>query len=202
MAAHGGAGDEGITVIDALRARYASAELIHRLDRATSGVMLVAKSKAAARSVGEHWADVTKQYLAVALGDDVPGRLDAKLDQDGRHVDALTECQRIATLDAIEPHSSLLRIKLVTGRKHQIRRHLAQARHPVLLDDKYGDFSANKSWKRAVKAAGGRVPRKGLMLHAWRLKLARAEIVAPPPQRWREAIEAAGGALPLAKALG
>ena len=112
---------------------------------------------------------------------------------------AHTEVEPVAVLDGIEPPTTLLFVRLHTGRKHQIRRHLSQAGHPVLLDDKYGDFALTKAWRRATREAGAPPPRKGLMLHAARVTFPHptrgdpVTIAAPLPRRWEAIIRAGAG---------
>jgi 23S rRNA-/tRNA-specific pseudouridylate synthase len=160
---------------------------------------LIAKDADVARALSASWDRFEKRYLAVALGS-IPERrrFEAPLsEKDGRLLAARTEVEPLAALTTVAPAATLLEVRLETGRMHQIRRHLAGARHPVLLDDKYGDFAANKAWARAVRDAGGPKP-KHLMLHAWRVRLwhpgtgAPLELRAPPPPFWREALVAAG----------
>jgi 23S rRNA-/tRNA-specific pseudouridylate synthase len=203
MSVHGGAGEEGPTLIDLLRAAYRDVvdlHLVHRLDRATSGLMVIAKSKAIARQVNRAWDSAEKRYLAVALGlVDRSMSIDVPLeDRYGKKKAAETQLSVIAPLDRIEPPATLVELVLGTGRTHQIRLHLRKIGHPVLMDDKHGDFRANKAWARAAQGRGANRP-KHLMLHSWRLRIrhpARADAVglaAKPPSWWAELLEIAGG---------
>ncbi len=201
MAVHGGAG-EGRTVIDLLEEAYPKKRklhLVHRIDRGTSGVLLVAKSPEVAKTVSVLWDRVSKSYLAIALGTVRDQTIDRPLiDDEGKQEKARTRIRAIASLDAIEPKTTLLEAGIETGRTHQIRRHLAMVGHAVLMDDKHGDFSANKRWSKAVKDAGGPRP-KHLMLHAHRLTGSHPmtgdsmAIRAETPPFWREILATLGG---------
>jgi 23S rRNA pseudouridine955/2504/2580 synthase len=210
MSVHGGAGEKGPTLIELLAQAYAiktTLHLVHRLDRATSGLIVVAKTKEAASALGKSWERAEKTYLALALG--VIDRelvIDAPLeDKHGQVKAAHTRARPLSVLGAIEPKTTLLSIALGTGRTHQIRLHLAEAGHPVLLDDKHGDFDANKRWSRAVREAcaarGTSRTIKHLMLHSFRLSLehprkkSRFLLTSEPPEWWAEAIHAGGGAV-------
>jgi 23S rRNA pseudouridine955/2504/2580 synthase len=202
VAVHGGAGETKKTILEILTAAYSRpVELVlgHRLDRDTSGVLLLVKSQDLAKNVIGLWRVVEKTYWAVALGTIAkPLRVDRPLeDKDGRRRAAATRFEPLAQLDRIRPAATWVAAHLETGRTHQIRRHLAMAGHPVLLDDKHGDFAANKAWARAIRDAGGPRP-KTMMLHARRLALphpATGEPLvfeAPVPEIWPQLLSAAG----------
>lgn len=202
MAVHGGAGETGPTVLGLVEAATeppAKLHLAHRLDKGTSGVLVFTFGAGIAKAVGAAWDRVEKHYLALALGRVAnPLHLTAPLDEkDGRRLAAETFARPLALLDAWAPTSTLLAVRIVTGRTHQIRRHLQGARHPVLMDDRYGDFAANKAFAKAIREAGGPRPKHPL-LHAWRLELPHPalgttlELVAPPPPIWGAVLNAAG----------
>lgn len=196
MAVHTGAGETGANVIDLVRAAYPApldVQLVHRLDRGTSGVLLLAKSKEALRKATQAWPQGRKRYLTIARGSyGGPERIDRALkDEDGVLRKAVTLVQVRQALPALDPPCTLLEVELLSGRTHQIRRHLADLGHPLMLDDKYGDFAANKALVRALKAAGVRAPRKGeLLLHASGLELPLGDrvlsLTAALPEVWRE----------------
>ena len=169
VAVHGGSG-VSFGVIESLRAERPQAkllELAHRLDRDTSGLLIVAKKRSALvelhRMLRE--GEVEKIYVALAKG--VPARREFEIreslhkyvtSQGERRVavreDGKSAATRVKVLKAGESFC-LLELRLLTGRTHQIRVHLAHAGHPVLGDDKYGDFPLNRQLKV-----------KRLMLHA------------------------------------
>jgi 23S rRNA pseudouridine955/2504/2580 synthase len=175
VAVHGGSGvSHG--VIESLRAARPEAkmlELAHRLDRDTSGLLVVAKKRSALvelhRMLRE--GEVEKTYVAVVKG--VPAKRDFDIREPlHKYVNAKGE-RRVAVkeggLSAVtkikllekSKDFSLVQLHLMTGRTHQIRVHLAHAGHPVLGDDKYGDFEFN----RALARQGV----KRLFLHAQRI---------------------------------
>ena len=179
MAVHGGSG-VSYGVIEALRAGRPQAkvlELAHRLDRDTSGLLVVAKKRSALvelhRMLRE--GEVRKTYVAVVKGRWKGGARDLR-EALHKYVNARGE-RRVAVheggqtaLTRVKPlHAgsefSFLELDLLTGRTHQIRVHLAHAGHPIVGDDKYGDFSLN----RALAADGG--PAR-LLLHARRIEFA------------------------------
>ncbi len=179
LAVQGGAG-VGVS-LDALLAaeRDPAPLLVHRLDKDTSGVILAAKHKAAARRLSELIAgqDLEKIYLAVVAGRPEPpsGVIREALQIRGVRKEALTRYRCLGETGEF----SLLELSLGSGRMHQIRRHLAHIGHPILGDDKYGDFKLNK---RLAKERGLRK----LLLHAYRLQVPQAggsfrTILAPPP---------------------
>jgi RluA family pseudouridine synthase len=119
---------------------------VHRLDRNTSGVLLLSLSRSASRVLHDAWRSggVEKIYWVLVEGT-LPeyGKIDLPLRKDGatnsvavddQGSDALTEFERIACVEGM----SLARIRLLTGRSHQIRVHLAHIGHPVVGDGKYG----------------------------------------------------------------
>ena len=158
VAVHGGSGvSHG--AIEALRAARPDAkflELAHRLDRDTSGLLVIAKKRAALvelhRMLRE--GEVEKHYLAIAKGRwrgakrELRASLHKFVTREGERRVAVREdgqdALTVATPVRVEDDFSVLDLRLMTGRTHQIRVHLAHAGHPVLGDDKYGDFALNK----------------------------------------------------------
>ena len=193
VAVHGGSG-VSFGVIESLRAARPQArllELAHRLDRDTSGLLVVAKNRMALvelhRMLRE--GEVAKTYTAVVKG--VPEReafeirepLHKHVGRSGERRVSVAESGR-AALTRVRVvkgagRFSVLDVQLLTGRTHQIRVHLAHAGHPVLGDDKYGDFELN----RALTRDGV----KRLFLHARRLAFGhpltgeRLQLEAPLP---------------------
>jgi tRNA pseudouridine65 synthase len=133
---------------------------VHRLDRATSGVLVFALSPEAARRLGELFQarQVQKSYLAVVRGWTAQqGRVVRPLSEAGKHEpkEAVTDYRREATVELPYPAGryersrySLLRVLPRTGRRHQIRRHLAHIAHPVVGDTTYGDGAHNRLFRR------------------------------------------------------
>jgi 23S rRNA pseudouridine955/2504/2580 synthase len=204
VAVHGGSG-VSFGVIEQLRRARPQArflELVHRLDRETSGVLLLAKKRSALTALQDQFRarDTGKTYAALVLGlwpetlkvIDVP--LHKYLQADGeRRVRASSaddaQAKRSITLVKVVQRFdgfSLLDVSIKTGRTHQIRVHLAHAGHPIVGDDKYGDFEFNKALARGMAMPGQRFA--GMFLHARRLAFdhpasgERIEIEAPLPE--------------------
>ncbi len=195
IAVHGGSG-VSFGVIEALRRQRPEArflELAHRLDRETSGILLIGKKRLALTALHdmfrEHGAGADKRYLVLVKGrwmnltQHVKLPLHKYLTEGGeRRVSVNPEGKAAHTvfrLLARWPEISLLEAQLKTGRTHQIRVHLAHLGFPILGDEKYGDFGLNRELKRAGL--------KRMALHAWRMALrhpltgAPLECVAPLP---------------------
>jgi 23S rRNA pseudouridine955/2504/2580 synthase len=177
-AVHGGSGIS-YGVIEQLRAQRPEArmlELAHRLDRETSGLLIVAKKRSALKALHDMQRNgsIEKHYLTLVAGEwrnrlqHVKLPLFKYLAADGE--------RRVRVSDEGKPsHSivrlvqgygrfSLLDVELKTGRTHQIRVHLAYLGFPLAGDDKYGDFALNK----ALEGEG----LKRMFLHATRLRFA------------------------------
>ncbi|RIX46093.1 MAG: RluA family pseudouridine synthase [Rhodocyclales bacterium GT-UBC] len=195
IAVHGGSG-VSFGVIEALRRQRPQAkflELAHRLDRETSGVLLVGKKRLALTALHdmfrEHGAGADKRYLVLVKGRWMNTTQHVKLplfkyltDSGERRVSVNPEGKASHTvfrLLARWPEMSLLEAQLKTGRTHQIRVHLAHLGFPILGDEKYGDFALNKNLKRDGL--------KRMALHAWRmvfrhpLTAVPIECIAPLP---------------------
>lgn len=175
MAVHGGSG-LSFGVIEGLRALRPEArflELVHRLDRDTSGVLLVAKKRSALRSLHEQLRVKTmrKQYLALVRGqwqshvkvvnaplrknDLQSGERVVRVSSDGKPSETRF---RIARQFA---EATLVECSPITGRTHQIRVHTQHAGHPIACDDKYGEAAFDDK----MRSQG----LKRLFLHAWKL---------------------------------
>lgn len=187
-AVHGGSG-VSFGVIEQLRQARPQArflELVHRLDRETSGILLVAKKRSALTHLQDQFRgrETGKTYLALVTGHwpankkviDTP--LHKYLQEDGeRRVRVTTpddpDAMRSVTLVKVRsqlaprplqglPAMSLLEVTIKTGRTHQIRVHLSSQGHPIAGDDKYGDFDLNRRLQKQGL--------KRMFLHAWRLQ--------------------------------
>lgn len=216
VAVHGGSG-VSFGVIEQLRRARPEArflELVHRLDRETSGLLLVAKKRSALTALQRQFRarETGKTYAALVVGDWPASRrrIDVPLH---KYLDAAGE-RRVRTThadDAEGLHSvtlvkvaarygayTLLDVTIQTGRTHQIRVHLAHAGHPIVGDDKYGDFALNKTLARG--AGGPRFER--MFLHARRLAFdhpARDErlvLEAPLPPECRALLAALAPSAP------
>ncbi len=191
VAVHGGSG-VSFGVIEQLRQARPQArllELVHRLDRETSGILLVAKKRSALKHLQDQFREreTGKTYLALVQGE-WPAKL--KVIDRPLHKYLLPDGERrVKVTSADDPDGmrsitlvkvaqrlqgcTLLEVTIKTGRTHQIRVHLASQGHPIAGDDKYGDFE----WNRALQKQG----LQRMFLHAWRLQFthpASAERVA------------------------
>ncbi|MDR2363481.1 MAG: RluA family pseudouridine synthase [Spirochaetaceae bacterium] len=158
--------------------------LVHRLDKDTSGLILVAKNReAAARfsalfAPGKSRRGIIKLYLAVCAGrpDSPEGIIREELSGRRGFQNAETSYRLLED----NGRFSLLELELGTGRTHQIRRHLSRRGNPILGDDKYGNFALNKELRKTMGL-------KRLLLHSARLVIPlpllgySLDISAPPP---------------------
>lgn len=181
LAAHGGSG-VSFGLIERLRAARPNQpylELVHRLDRDTSGVMMLAKSRKALVRLHEmiRNGELHKSYKTLVLGDWVNDRQHIKaplykfVTSSGERrvcVDEEKGLPSHSIFQLIERFGavSYLNVDLKTGRTHQIRVHAQWAGHPLVGDDKYGDFEENK---KIAKGSLG-IPFKRMFLHAYRLE--------------------------------
>ena len=192
VAVHGGSG-VSFGVIEQLRRSRPDApllELVHRLDRETSGILLVAKKRSALKALQDQFREreTAKTYLALVKGAwpankkviDQPlhkyllpdgerrVRVTSADDPDGMRSITLVKVMGAVRLPepwlgGNPPLLTLLAVTIKTGRTHQIRVHLASNGHPIAGDDKYGDFDLN----RLLQKNG----LKRMFLHAWQLGL-------------------------------
>lgn len=202
LVVHPGAGNPDHTLINALVAHCPDLVgvggvqrpgLVHRIDKDTSGLLVVAKTDLAYKSLVKQlrYRKLSREYLGIARGRmDGFGRVDAPI---GRHVIARKKMAvraesgkaavtHFRTLDAND-EASLLHLKLETGRTHQIRVHLQYIHHPILGDEVYG---------------GTHAATQRQMLHAFRLSFLhpRTGIInsffAAPPKDFEECLSALG----------
>lgn len=220
VAVHGGSG-ESFGVIEQLRRSRPEArflELVHRLDKETSGLLLVAKTRKALvalqddlrarnpeRAIGKTYAALawgawpaSRKVIDVALHKylDAAGERRVRAvgegdDADGRRSITLV---KVAERFAGALPASLLDVTIKTGRTHQIRVHLAHEGHAVVGDPKYGDFAANRALARGQALPGVRFER--MFLHARRLSFVhpasgeRMQLEAPLPEACVALVEA------------
>ena len=203
VAVHGGSG-VSFGVIEQLRRARPEAkflELVHRLDKETSGLLLIAKKRSALTALQDQFREreTGKTYAALVIGDwaenkkvidvallkftgsdgerwvrAVENSHDPQAEQAKRSISLVKVAQRL------EGHS-LLDVTIKTGRTHQIRVHLQHAGHPIVGDPKYGDFEANRAMAR------GALKFERMFLHAKRLRFMHPareeelELTAPLP---------------------
>ncbi|NYE61398.1 23S rRNA pseudouridine955/2504/2580 synthase [Duganella sp. 1224] len=186
VAVHGGSG-VSFGVIEQLRASRPDAkflELVHRLDRETSGLLLLAKKRSALTSLHEQMRDgkTDKRYLTMVSGDWKNARQHIKLPLH-KYTTADGERRVSVSADGMASHTvftllkkfdgfALLEAELKTGRTHQIRVHLSSSDFPILGDDKYGDFALNKALQKATETRGAL---KRMFLHAHQITFTHPE---------------------------
>lgn len=190
VAVHGGSG-VSYGVIEQLRAARPQAkflELVHRLDRETSGLLLLAKKRSALTNLHEQMRDgkTDKRYLTLVSGNWTNPRQHVKLPL---HKFTTPDGERRVVVQAggQEAHTvfnllrrwegfALLEAELKTGRTHQIRVHLASSGFPIAGDEKYGDFALNKQLQKANDTRGAL---KRMFLHAYRITFQHPETGKP-----------------------
>jgi len=211
MVVHAGAGVHEGTLVNALLHRFGALSgvggamrpgIVHRLDRFTSGVLLVAKNDAAHRNLAAQFAgrQVEKIYLALVHGSMAAesGRIERPIARDPVHRTRMTA--RLAQGRAAWSEYRLLRrferftlveVKIGTGRTHQIRVHLSSIGHPVAGDKLYG----------APQLTPGTEPLGRYFLHAHRIRFRKpsngeeVQVVSPLPEeleKWMEKLAPAG----------
>jgi 23S rRNA pseudouridine955/2504/2580 synthase len=185
LAVHAGSGVK-VGVIEALRAlrpEAAGLELAHRLDRETSGVLVLAKDRPTLMELHEllRGDGVKKTYLALVRGNwpDKLSKVDAPLEKNTlrggeRLVEVRDDGKASLTLFRVKQRygeATLVEASPVTGRTHQIRVHAAHADHPIAGDDKYGDVEFDRSLKQHGLSR--------LFLHACRIEIPRGKGAKP-----------------------
>lgn len=175
--------------------------LANRLDRATSGLVLVARTREVAAALGEQLMSrrVSKTYLAIVRGwPDGQGSIDYPLtvgSMEGERKPALTHWRRLGRIEVPialgrypQQRYALLELMPETGRYRQLRRHLHHIHHPIIGDSTLGRGEHNRLFREHFRS-------HRLLLHAWRLLLvhpvdARAlELEAPLDETWKRLLE-------------
>jgi 23S rRNA pseudouridine1911/1915/1917 synthase len=197
LVVHPAAGARGGTLVNALLRHVADLSgvggvlrpgIVHRLDRGTSGLLVVAKDDATHRALARQFAGrtVLKEYLALVHG--VPARREGQVDRpigrDPVHRKRMSvsaprgrEARSSWTVVEAFDGASLLRVRIHTGRTHQIRVHLASLGHPVAGDATYGGTRTPSSRRREARAALASLARPAL--HAARLAFTHPATGAP-----------------------
>ncbi len=186
LVCHAGAGVRSGTLVNALLHRMGPLEtgdperpgIVHRLDKLTSGVMLVAKNTTAHRHLAQQFKnrEIRKEYVALVYGVPSPssGTIDLALGRDPKNRKKISTRARrkrtaVTHYKVLEDFGfvSLLQVRIETGRTHQIRVHLAQKGHPVVGDSLYGTDRA-RSLPAKLSHAAKELQR--LFLHSRRLE--------------------------------
>lgn len=182
------------TVLGVLEAKYrregVAPKLVHRLDKDTSGILVVAKTEKLAKELEALFKEgkADKEYLCLVVGllSQNEGKIDFPLaGREGKAVRALTRFRVVKRFS----ETTLVRVNIETGRLHQIRLHFANLGYPVVMDDQHGDFAFNKRFRKKFGL-------KRQFLHAAKITLeARGKIqtwAAPLPNDLDEALKALG----------
>ena len=203
VAVHGGSGVSSGVIEQLRQARPDERflELVHRLDKETSGLLVIAKKRSALTALQAQFRqrETGKTYATLVCGQwpqslkVIDVALHKTTDARGeRHVRAVQaddpngrrSISLVRTVQAFDDWT-LLDVTIKTGRTHQIRVHLSQAGHPIVGDPKYGDFAVNRALARGERLGGHRFDR--MFLHARRLAFdhpasgQRIELEAPLP---------------------
>lgn len=189
----------GVTILDLFSKQFGTQPaLLHRLDRDTSGILILMHDRKSINSaimakLQNSISEAEKKYLTVCCGRFSCPRFRVDLpieDSDGtKH--AVTEFRVIRQFAKF----TLLEAGLITGRKHQIRIHLAQRKHPVVGDKKYGDFGRNRD--AAAKTGGQK-----LLLHAYSMQIVNSDktkviITDPLPGYFKDFLKCYGIVFPV-----
>ena len=204
IAVHGGSGiSQGvIEILRSLRPPPAYLELVHRLDRETSGCLMIAKKRSVLRQIQQlqQQHHISKRYMAMVHGTwpEQKVRVEAPLCkntlQNGERIVKVDPNGKIAkTQFRVQQHigdNQLVEARIETGRTHQIRVHAAHLGTPILGDEKYGNTQHN----RAMRQQG----LKRLFLHAWQLRFrwpneqGQHHFTAPLPAELVEVVDRLG----------
>jgi 23S rRNA pseudouridine1911/1915/1917 synthase len=200
------------TAMDLIRADWRAAGrratrqplfIVHRLDKETSGLLCFAKTRAAERGLHEIFQRhrASRFYLAVVEGEAASGRIESRLVQDrgdglrgstrdARDRDAQHAVTHVEVVERLRG-ATLCRIRLETGRTHQIRIHLSEAGNPIVGDQVY--------CRDLLRAGRWPLPAERMLLHAAHLGFEhpidgqRLDFDAPPPPEFQRALESLRG---------
>jgi tRNA pseudouridine32 synthase/23S rRNA pseudouridine746 synthase/23S rRNA pseudouridine1911/1915/1917 synthase len=163
--------------------------VVHRLDQATSGLLIFAKSESAQHFLKDNWSETIKYYYAIVHGklNKKSGVIESYLEEDEDYVVRSTNDSKKGKLACTEytvvketDKYSLLKVNLITGKKNQIRVHLSEKGHPIVGDAKYGSQEAKH---------------KNMMLHSFSIEMnhphskKRITIEVPVPGYFRGLVE-------------
>ena len=213
IAVHGGSGISAgvIEQLRAARPEITFLELVHRLDKETSGILMLAKKRSALRNMHEQirQGKMDKRYQALVRGNWTQQRQHVRLPlfrymtpEGERRVRVQPGGMASHTIFSILKKYegfTLLEAELKTGRTHQIRVHLAASGYVIAGDDKYGDFGLNRQLQKTINT---KAALKRMFLHAWRLSFIHPHtqqemtITAPLPAdcaRYLESLDASTG---------
>lgn len=184
LAVHGGSGVKYglIETFRQLRPELKFVELVHRLDKETSGIVMLAKNRSALLSLHEMMKNggINKYYQTLIKGQWHGGRRHIKntlqrkqgrqqkvrvlsADEKNNGKETGKDAESIFSPIQVYRNTTLMKVELLTGRMHQIRTQLAELNHPVLGDSQYGDFALNRDIKKQFGL-------KRLFLHAYHLQ--------------------------------
>jgi tRNA pseudouridine65 synthase len=199
LSVHQGWSREALVLVDLVREQLGASTVypIHRLDRATSGLVLFAQDASGAATLQQTLSDeaTQKRYLALVRG--VPeaagGFIDHPVprDEEGERVEAQTVWRKLASAPSEPRHTSLLELWPMTGRLHQLRRHLKHISHPIIGDARYGKGPLNREF-------AGRYDLHRLALHAHLITMTHPHtghpitLHSPPPDELASAWLAMG----------
>jgi 23S rRNA-/tRNA-specific pseudouridylate synthase len=165
------------SVVGWLERRYGFSGLVHRLDFGTSGLMVCAKNAAAARALTASMqaGRIQRSYLALVMGKILPdeGEIATPLIHESGKSEAAVSRYRVRERFT---NATLLEVDLVTGRKHQIRRHFSGSGHPLLGDQLYKKRGSDRLFHRPA-------------LHAFKLVVDGTEYRRDPPPDFRALLE-------------
>ena len=205
LASHGGSGVAHglIERLRATRPEEPMLELAHRLDRETSGVLIVAKTRKALVRLHDMMKEgsIEKHYRTLVKGDWVNDRQHVRFPLTRFLLPSGERRVKVDPVEGAPAHSiftllarygtvSFLDVELKTGRTHQIRVHALGSGYPLVGDDKYGDYEFNKACVHGLLG----VPLKRMFLHAWRLRFNHPvtgealDIQAPLPEELAQVI--------------